>query len=474
MMKTSRRRFFIGLGGVVLALPILDSLDWAENRRSGRRWGVARADDGVPHPVIWVRAGNGVQQQWSTEPEHFWPAATGPLTTAILGGSANADRSTGELAAHASKLAIVKGINRPFGTPACGHSESIVQVLTAARNTGGTANTPLALGMSADWRIANQLNPAGRDPMTLMAGPTSAYIAEGLSWRESGMRTSAERSPANQYMRMMGISGAPPEIQRRIVARRMSVNDLVRAQLGDLISSPVLSSTDRSRLQQHLDAVRDTELSTMSCAADPALTTEITSITDPTANDVRPDVVRTHMDVVSLAFACGYTRAATLQIGEGNDQTQYTIGGTTLPRFHWISHRIYSDGADGAPIPDAVTLHQQVDRLMMQMFKHLLDRLDAIDSPIAGHTLLDESLAIWTNDLSAGPPHGGNDMPWIIAGSAGGAIRTGQFVDVNGITTNKLLNTILTAVGCTKPDGSPVDDFGDSSLTPGLIPELMT
>ncbi len=472
--KTSRRRFFIGLGGVVLALPILDSLDWAESRRSGRRWGIARADDGVPHPVIVVRAGNGVQQQWSTEPEHFWPAATGPLTTAILGGSTNTDRSTGELAAHASKLAIVKGINRPFGTPACGHSESIVQVLTAAQNTGGTANTPLSMGQSIDWRIADQLNPAGRDPITLMAGPTSAYIAEGLSWRAPGMRTSAERSPANQYMRMMGISGAPPEIQQRIVARRMSVNDLVRSQLSDLIASPVLSSGDRGRLQQHLEAVRDTELSAMSCEGDSVLTGEIASITDPTANDVRPDVVRTHMDVVTLAFACGYTRSATLQVGEGNDQTQYTIGGTLLPRFHWISHRIYSDGADGAPIPDAITLHQQVDRLQLQMFKHLLDRMDAISSPVAGHTLLDESLAIWTNDLSAGPPHGGTDMPWIIAGSAGGAIRTGQFVDVNGVTTNKLLNTILTAVGCTKSDGSPVDDFGDAGLAHGMIPELMT
>ncbi len=472
-MTSSRRRFLIGLGGVAVALPLLDSLDWAANRRSRRRAGVARADDGVPHPVVVVRAGNGVQQHWNTEPEHFWPAATGAISSAILGGSPNADRATSELAMYAGKLNLVKGLNRPFGTPACGHAESLPQVLTAAQNTGGTANAPLALGMSVDWRIANQLNPSGREPMVLMAGPSTAYIAEGLSWRESGMRTSAERSPRNQYMRMMGISGAPPDVQRRIVSRRMSVNDLVRAQLHDLIGSPVLSSVDRSRLQQHFDAIRDTELSVMACDADPALVTALDAIADPTGNDVRPEVVRRHMDVIALAFACGYTRAATLQIGEGNDQTQYTIGGTLLPRFHWISHRIYSDGADGAPIPQAVELHAQVDRLQMQLYRYLLDKLDAIASPVAGHTLLDESLAIWTNDLSAGPPHGGTDVPWLLAGSAGGKLRTGQFVDLGGVTTNKMLNTILTAAGCTKPDGSPVDDFGDASLSPGLIDSLL-
>ncbi|MFO0682386.1 MAG: DUF1552 domain-containing protein [Sandaracinus sp.] len=471
-MSFSRRRFLVGIGGAMVALPLLESLDGIR-RPTRRRAGVAHADDGVPHPVVFVRAGNGVQQAWSDEPEHFWPAATGALTSAILGGAENADRSTSELAAFASKLAIVRGVDRPFGTPACGHAESICQVLTAAQNTGGTANDPLALGMSADWRIANQLNPAGREPMVLMAGPSSAYIAEGLSWRDSGMRTSAERSPINQYMRMMGISGAPPEIQERIRMRRASVNDLVRAELRELMGHAQLSAGDRARLQQHLEAIRDTELQLMSCAADPAMEDALAAIDDPTANDVRPEVVQRFMDVIALAFACGYTRAATLQIGEGNDQTQYTIDGVQLPRFHWISHRIYSDGADGEPIPQAVELHAKVDRLQMQLYRYLLERLDAIRSPVAGHTLLDESIAVWTNDLSAGPPHGGENIPWLLAGGAGGALRVGQFLDAGGVTHNKLLNTILTAAGCTKDDGSPVDDFGDASLEGGNIPALV-
>jgi len=466
-MKLTRRRVLVGLGGTVLALPFLDSLEWL---LGGRRKRPARADDGRPRFFAVVRAGNGVQQEYDTEPERFWPSAAGPLTVAGL--TADSGRALSELGAYGDRVLAVRGVNRPFSTPSCGHAESLPQVLTAAQNTGGDGNDPLALGMSADWRIANQLNPAGRGPMVLMAGPSSTYIGEGLSWRTSGDRTPAERSPKNQYMRMMGLSGAPPEIQQRIADRRMSVNDLVRGELNAILAHPDLSSFDRQRLQQHLESIRDTELSVMSCGLDPAATAAVNAISDPEANDVRPEVVRRHMDVIALAFQCGYTHSATLQIGEGNDQTIYTIDGVEYPRFHWISHRIYSDGADGDPIPNAVDLHHNVDRFQMQMFAYLLERLDAIDSAVGGR-LLDDCAAVWTNDLADGPPHGGRNVPWIIAGGCGGKLRTGQFVDLAGVKTNKLLNSLLTAMGCTKPDGSPVDDFGDSGLEGGLIPEIL-
>ena len=52
-----------------------------------------------------------------------------------------------------------------------------------------------------------------------------------------------------------------------------------------------------------------------------------------TLNDNRLTVARMHMDLVALAFPCGYARAATLQIGDGNDGTEYTINGQRLPSF---------------------------------------------------------------------------------------------------------------------------------------------
>ena len=86
---------------------------------------------------------------------------------------------------------------------------------------------------------------------------------------------------------------------------------------------------------------------------------------------------------------------------------------------------------------------------------------------------LDDSVAVWLNDLGNGPPHSGTNVPWLLAGSAGGFLRTGQYLDLGGVTINRVLNTILSAVGVRNADGSMIDDFGDSSLTGGLIDEIV-
>jgi hypothetical protein len=157
-----------------------------------------------------------------------------------------------------------------------------------------------------------------------------------------------------------------------------------------------------------------------------------------------------------------------LQIGEGNDQTQYFLRGTKSPRFHWISHRIDSDGSDGTPFSDADLLHHEVDCIQHRVFRCLLEQLDRYDWGYEG-SLLDDTAAVWTSDNSAGPSHGGRNIPWFVAGTAGGWLRAAGYIDAGGVTTNRILNTIFTAVDCTNGSGGPVEDFGDPSLTGGRL-----
>lgn len=462
-MSFDRRRFLRGAFGITIALPFLESIHMPRVRAGG------------PEPyrfAFFVRCGNGVAQAWDDrEVDQFWPHETGPLTEEIM-MTRDRDRATGELAAFADKMSLVRGLNRPFNTPTCGHSDSIVQVLTAANPIPGTGNNALAQGPSLDWRIARQLSP-GRDPMTLMAGPRDAYIREGVSWSGAGERTNAERSPLTQFRRLMGVMSLPPDVRERLARRQNSVNDLVREELNALRSRRDLGRLDRSRLDQHFEAIRDTEIALLQCEVDPSFEDRLGAIADVEREDVRPEIVRLHMEVFALAASCGQARSGTLQIGEGNDQTQYVYDGVRLPRFHHISHRIESDGSEGAAIPDAPNLHHKVDRLQMRLFSHLLESLRQYASPTGTGTLLDDGVCVWTNDLANGPPHGGRHMPFILVGGAGGNLRTGQFVDVGSKTTNVILNTIGSAVGCTKDDGSPMDDFGDASLMRGRVDELI-
>jgi hypothetical protein len=88
-----------------------------------------------------------------------------------------------------------------------------------------------------------------------------------------------------------------------------------------------------------------------------------------------------------------------------------------------------------------------------------------------GGTLLDSSIDLWVNSVSDGPSHGGKNIPHVLAGSAGGFLKTGIHVVASGYTS-KVLNTIISACGVRKPSEDLIDDFNDPAGT-GLLSELI-
>ncbi len=62
----------------------------------------------------------------------------------------------------------------------------------------------------------------------------------------------------------------------------------------------------------------------------------------------------------------------------------------------------------------------------------------------------------------------------IVAGGAGGFLRQGLYIDAGeAVPNNHFLSTLVSAVGVRKEDGSLVDDFGDPSIPPGLIQDMI-
>jgi hypothetical protein len=276
---------------------------------------------------------------------------------------------------------------------------------------------------------------------------------------------------------LFGVDDGTQSEQDLLKSKRKSVNDFVRSELGGLLQNPKLSQTDRQRLEHHQQAIRDLETG-MSCKLPPELLTPIAGVDNKEAvsNDLIDDVTRMQMQVIALAVSCGLTKAATLQVGNGNDATQYTINGQKYERFHHISHRINGDGSEGTAIVNADVKHHDVDKHFAGYFKYLIEQLSSY--PTATGTMLDEGVSIWLNDLSTGPPHGSNNLPYVLAGGAGGFLKTGQYVDAsNGakdlMRHNRFLSTIGAAVGCKNDQGAPLDNFGDSSLPTGLVDAML-
>ncbi len=466
--KAFGRRFFLGgTGSVLLGLPFLESL--MPHKAS------ADVDDG--RFAIFIRHGNGVAQAdggraGAGEPERFWPHSRGALTDESMRG-----RVVEVLGGHRERLLMVSGLKFGFPGNGCGHSGGGNQCLTAARvSDTPSGNESLAMGESIDNRIARELNPGGAEPLTLFTGRKGSYLPEVMSYRGPRDLRAAENNPQRAYERLVGMTGLAEEQLNQIRARRLSVNDLVREQMQSLLRRD-LSISDRRRLDLHFGAIRDMELA-MSCRLPEMREMEMAGI-DPLSAGNYQELTRMHMDIMAFAVACGLTRTATLQMGNGNDGTEHEIaeyrGGARLPRFHQISHRIYSDGSDGAPIEGAQEMHAEIDKMHGRLFSYLLDRLSSYDTPEGN--LLDCGTACWTNDLGAGVSHTYNNIPFIFGGSLGGNLVQGQYVDAKRdgqfTTHNKLFNVILSAVGVRKSGGGLVDNFGDSSLETGMVPEMI-
>lgn len=484
--RRSRRQFLRGAGGLAVGLPLLDIF-------TARR---ARAAD-LPIYSFFMVGCNGVMQRWpfaeeAEKGETFWPslgdakadeAFSLPLTKDAL--AKDTGRTTSEFAEYAEKLLLVKGVDHPFAAQGCTHHSGNQYVLTAAKiSAGNDFQEQLAQGESIDTRIAREKNPDAREPLSLHAGETKAGgtgygYPSYVSFKGARSPRAAEPNPLNAYMRIVGLAGMNADVAQRIAKGRLSVNDLLRAQIKRLQGRTDLSGADRKRLDQHFSSIRDIEVK-LGAELDTKTIDAIKAMSGKEHDNAQHDaVVRLHLDLVAFALSSDYTRTAVLKMGDINDRTRWTLNGVLQPVFHMISHRVLSDGGEGPAIAGAQGLHTQIDRIQAKHFKYFLDKVRDIDTPSG--KLLDAGFYCWTNQLGTGKYHGMRDIPWVIAGDARGFLRTGQLVNINKVfiddkdrvKSNKFLSTLVSAAGVRKAGGALVDDFGDGSLAKGTIAEII-
>ncbi|WP_437963394.1 DUF1552 domain-containing protein [Sorangium sp. So ce260] len=443
------RRAFLRAGGVAIALPFLEGLP------SRSAW----AADSPPVFSLYIVAACGVVGN------RFFPDETGPLTTQGL--AAMTGKATHVLAPHAQNLLFIRGINFPMGGPSnCGHAQGLCQALTARPAQGG-GRTAASSGVSADVVIAQLVNEGGADPLTLYAGNRkNGYIAERISFKGggSGQVRPADDNPYTLYSRLVGLAGSGGEsggqLAEELIRSRKSVNDFVSEELNSLMRMSALSAADKHRLQQHFDAIRDTEVTmgemSGACSQAGLATSELEALEGGFAfkmDGMIEDVAKLHLELVALAFACNFNRVATLQHGDGTDHTKYAVPaneGLGWP-FHHISHRVQSDAASGNN-PTAEQAHAEIDVVRMQTLLHGLDHFKARD-------LFDKSIIMWTNHVADGPSHSFRNVPTIIAGSGGGYLKQGEYIDAGNVTNNRLFNGLIAAAVRDKTEWT--ENFGE-------------
>ncbi len=459
-MTTRRlgRRAILRGAGVSLALPWLEAM-------SGR---TRRAHAAAPRRLVVFFTPNGtIRENWIS------PLVTSP-TQFTLG------RILAPLEAHKQNIVVLEGVDNVSSTkgPGDDHMRGMGSMLTGTEllpgSTQGGAGVPagLAGGLSVDQHMVQTLKPGTRFP-SLELGVQAG--SQGTVWgysnyRAPGQALPLDNSPRSIFDRIFSdtlIAGSDNSAALRLRAQRKSVLDAVRESYRVL--NPKLGAADKKRLDQHLTTVDElqqrmfaqapTEITAKSCLRPSR------SMLDGKGNDNFPIVGKAQMDLLVMALACDLTRAATIQWSNSVGQPKFSWLPTPLTRGHHDYSHDPDKNPDGTPHPTVEVL-TLINIWYAEQFAYLLSEMKKI--PEDGGTMLDNSLVLWCNELSRGNAHSHPDMPFVLAGGAGGRLKTGRYLKFAGtVPHNNLLVSILNAFDI------PATTFGNPAYCTGALAGLI-
>lgn len=330
------------------------------------------------------------------------------------------------------------------------HTRSSAVWLTCARpETGATPR----LGVSADQVAAmafGQQTPLPSLELSLEEGGLSG--GSGLSgayrntiaWRTPTAPLPMEVNPQVVFERLFGDGATAVERAKRR-AQAASLLDSVLEDAAALMRT--LPGDDRSRLERHLEDVREVErrieLATDKVGADLAVPSRPSGVPDDFESHAR-----LMFDLLALAWAADLTRVGTLMVAKEVSNTVYPASGVNEP-FHNLSHH--------SEVPSNIERYARLNAYHTTVaLAYFLTKLRG--TPDGDGTLLDHSLVLYGSGMSNSNQHDHDPLPTIVAGGASGALEGGRHIRAGrGTPMANLLVALLQKLGVT------TESFGDST-----------
>ena len=430
--KTLPRRTFLRALGTTVALPFLDAMVPALSARALK-----------PTPRFgFVYIANGViQKQWI-------PAATGANfeLTPTLQPFANVR----------SKITVLSGLSHlqadTFGDGTGDHPRASAVWLTGVHAYDRTQpGVEVKLTTTVDQLIAQQIGKTSRLPSVELSVdfPTQGACDSGdcfyvntVSWRNETTPNPTESHPRILFERLFGDGGSAEARQARSKSEG-SILDSVREEASRVASS--LGRGDKTKLREYLDSVREVEQRIQNAEAQPidlALPDRPTDI--PTGFEAHTKLM---FDLQALAFQADITRVFSMIMSR--ELSSMTFPVINVPeQHHAVSHHRND--------PELIAKKARIDVYQAQMFAYFLEKLDAMRE--GDGSILDQSLLLYGGGMGDGNLHRHSDLPTLMAGSLGGAFKSGRHVKYSLDTP--MANLLLTLM-----DGAGVrlEKLGDST-----------
>jgi hypothetical protein len=453
--NVSRRRFLRGLG-VAVAMPAFSSLDSETGRYAALGASpsgpvLAATATGAPLRTAFVYFPNGAI------PGAWWPQGDS--------GSLNQDltlnRTMEPLADLKDKFQIIGGLECRAADPGNdgggSHARAGGSYLTGER--ARKTLTKIRAGVSIDQVIANHvghLTPFRSIELTCDAVHTTGSCDSGyscaysynLSWRSPHTPVAPESNPRLVFERMFG-SGSNRDrkvsTQQRL-AQQKSILDFVLEEARSVDRS--LSSRDRLILDEYLTGVRDIEqrIEKAEQRPDPELGNRT-----PLPAGIPADYgayIELMYDMIVLAFQTDQTRVSTFMLAhEGSNRSMPFLN--IAEGHHTLSHHNNRE--------EVIEKVKLIDRWYAQQFAGFLRKLGNVQD-IDGNSLLHNSMICYGSGISDGNAHLHSNLPVLLAGAAGGTLRSGCYIRSDSTPIANLYLSMAKRMGC-----RTVTSHGDST-----------
>jgi hypothetical protein len=432
-----RRAFLRGLG-TTLALPLLDSMVPALSAQSSAAKPVLRLG-------FVYHATGMIMDRWT-------PAAEGSafeFTPTMKPLEPFRDRIL-----VMSGLAQVNG--RALGDGPGDHARGGAVFLTGV-HPKKTEGAGIQCGISVDQIAAKELGKEtqlasleiGLESQSLAGGCDSGYscaYTNTLSWRNATTPLPLEINPRRLFERLFGDGDSTDAASRlaRLEEQR-SILDYVAGSIDRLETK--LGSSDRNKLSQYLEAIRDIERRIQKAEQQNA-SMKLPVMERPGAVPEKfEDHAKLMMDLQVLAFQTDLTRVITyVPAREGSNRSYREID--ISDGHHSITHH-QND-------PEKIENVAKIDNLLVKNFAYLLERLKA--TPDGEGNLLDHSIIVYGSGTADGNRHTHHDLPVVVAGGGAGTIKGGRHLRFPQETPlNNLYLNILDKARV------PTGNFGDST-----------
>ena len=443
----SRRRFLAGVGGAILSLPWLESLTSAEDRKKAA----------APKRMAFFYLPNGITRRG------FFPGE-GDRALPKFAGQNNVWRFKGKVAPVGShpitltptlaplhkmrkKLSIITGLDRTFQHGTDSHAQAASCFLTSVAPFE-VKNSAYPLARTLDHVAADQIGKL--TPFSTLEfscndhkNNIESIYFDNMSWYGTGHVAPSMRSPRKAYDRLFGT---------RSNTRFRNITDLALGNARRLRRR--LSLSDQKKFDEYLESIRAIE---KRMDRIDAMKSELAAnkIKRPADYLPRNEYIHLMGDLLVTALQNGLTNVGTLMVGPERWTTPTNWEGI-LDKPH--SHHAMTH-APHNHLEDLLKL----DRFHVSAFARLLARMDQIKES-HGTTLLDNTIFTLGAGMGDGTTHQYNDLPIVVAGGGGGAIKLGKHVHVKtGTPLANLWLTQLHALGVERKR------YADSTGTVGAI-----